>query len=115
VETRAKLGDILVALGMPTAFDTGLADFTGIHVPDALEDRIHIENVIHQANIDVDETGTEAAAATAVGMETGGCTGPGPAKDVTFRLDHPFLFVLRDLETGTILFLGRVVDPSITR
>ena len=115
VETRAKLSEALAALGMPTAFDAGSADFTGIHVPDASEGPIYIANVIHQANIDVDETGTEAAAATAIGMDTGGCTGPWPAKDVTLRLDHPFLFVLRDLETGTILFMGRVVDPSIKR
>ena len=113
VETRAKLGDTLAGLGMPTAFDAGSADFTGIHVPDASEGPIYIANVIHQANIDVDETGTEAAAATAIGMDTGGCTGPQPAKEVTFRLDHPFLFALRDLETGSILFMGRVVDPTI--
>ena len=101
------------ALGMPTAFDAGSADFTGIHVPDATEDPIYIADVIHQANIDVDETGTEAAAATAVGMDTGGCTGPLQPRRSRFRLDHPFLFVLRDLETGAILFMGRVVDPSI--
>ena len=115
IETRTELGAMLAALGMPAAFDPGQADFTGIHVPDAAEGPIHIQNVIHQANIDVDEKGTEAAAATAIGMDTGGCTGPQPAKDVTFRLDHPFLFVLRDLETGAVLFMGRVVDPSIKR
>ena len=68
--------------------------------------------VVHQANIDVDEKGTEAAAATAVGMDTGGCTGPLPAKTKTLRLDKPFLFVLRDVETGAILFMGRVTDPT---
>jgi magnesium-transporting ATPase (P-type) len=60
-------------------------------------------------------SGRGKAVVTAIGMDTGGCTGPAPAKDVTLRLDHPFLFVLRDLETGTILFMGRVVDPSIKR
>jgi serpin B len=76
-------------------------------------DNIYISAVIHQANIDVDEKGTEAAAATAVGMDTGG--GPSPLKNVTFLLDHPFLFVLRDVGTGAVLFMGRVVDPSVER
>jgi serpin B len=97
---------------MPVAFDPVHADFTGIHVPAAAEDRIHISKVIHQANIDVDEKGTEAAAATAVGFDTGG--GPGPLDEIALRLDHPFLFVLSDVETGAILFMGRVVDPSLT-
>ena len=66
--------------------------------------------MIHQANIDVDEKGTEAAAATAVGMDTGG--GPSAAKEITMRLDHPFLFFVRDLDTGAVLFMGRVMDPS---
>ena len=48
-------------------------------------------------------------------MDTGGCTGPQPAKEIKFRLDHPFFFALRDLETGAILFAGRVVDPAATR
>lgn len=46
---------------------------------------------------------------------TGGGCGHGPQKAITFRLNHPFLFVLRDVETGAILFMGRVVDPSVTR
>jgi serpin B len=112
IETRTELKDVLAAVGMPLAFDPVHADFTRIHVPAAAEDRIHISKVIHQANIDVDERGTEAAAATAVGMDTGG--GPGPLDEITLRFDHPFLFVLRDVETGAVLFMGRVVDPSLT-
>ena len=48
-------------------------------------------------------------------MATGGCTGPSPAKTITLQLDHAFMFVLRDVETGAILFMGRVVDPSVGR
>ena len=114
VGTRAQLKDVLAALGMSDAFDPGLADFSGIH-PVSSGDAIHIGNVIHQANISVDEKGTEAAAATAIGGDTGGCTGPSPAKELKFRLDHPFFFALRDLDTGAILFAGRVLDPSSKR
>lgn len=116
VETRADLVEVLKALGMPLAFDPGLADFTGIHVPLTPQERIYISAVIHQANIDVDERGTEAAAATAVvmGDTTGGCGPPTftPRQEITLRLDRPFLFVLRDIETGAVLFMGRVIDPS---
>ena len=112
VGTRAELGAPLKALGMQTAF-TGSADLTGIHVPTSPYDAIHISDVIHQANIDVDEKGTEAAAATAVGGDTGGCTGPSPAKSIALRLNRSFLFSLRDVETGAVLFFGRVVDPAI--
>ena len=63
--------------------------------------------------LDVDEKGTEAAAATAVGMDSGG--GPSALKQHAVRLDRPFLFALRDTDTGAVLFMGRVVDPSIAR
>jgi serpin B len=109
IETRAALNDTLKAVGMPLAFEPGVADFTGIHVPEDPLDRAYISKVVHQANIEVDERGAEAAAATAVGVSTGG--GPSPLKRITLRLDRPFLFVLRDVETGAILFMGRVVDP----
>ncbi len=109
IETRADLGATLAAAGMPLAFDPDAADFTGINGTEP----VFIKTVIHQANIDVDEKGTEAAAATAVGMDTGG--GPSALERIIVRLDRPFLFLLRDVETGAVLFLGRVVDPSITR
>jgi serpin B len=109
IDTRAALSDVLSGLGMPLAFDPSRADFSGI----TAADRLHIGFVIHQANIDVDEKGTEAAAATAIGMDVGG---PGACRKWltthTLRLDRPFMFVLRDVETGAILFMGRVTDPS---
>lgn len=106
IETKAELAAVLAALGMPSAFDDR-ADFSGI----TTAAKLLITNVIHQANIDVDEKGTTAAAATAVVMGESAM----PAEPVTVRVDRPFLFVLRDVPTGTVLFLGRVGDPSITR
>ena len=109
VDTRAGLVPSLKALGMRLAFEPG-ADFTGI----TATDRLHIGMVIHQANIDVDEEGTEAAAATAVGMDTtGGCGQPVPRLVRTIRFNRPFMYVLRDTQTGAILFMGRVTDPTV--
>ncbi len=110
IGTRAEMNEMLEALGMPLAFDVARADFSGI----TAQERLHIAFVVHQANIDVDEKGTEAAAATAVGVDVGG-PGYRPLKEITMRLDKPFLFFLRDVETGAILFMGRVTDPSVPR
>ena len=107
IETRAQLAGPLAALGMPTAFDPERADFSGI----TAAERLVISDVIHQANIDVDEKGTEAAAATAVVIRATAA----PEEPVTLNLDRPFLFALRDLPSGALLFLGRVVDPSVER
>lgn len=106
VESRADLAEVLASLGMPTAFSDE-ADFSGITAAEVLQ----IASVTHQANMSVDEKGTEAAAATVVGFDT---TGGGP-EPVEFRVDRPFLVVLRDLPTGAIVFMGRVADPSLTR
>ncbi|UCD76853.1 MAG: serpin family protein [Phycisphaerales bacterium] len=100
--SRFDLGETLAALGMPLAF-TGWADFSGMNGKRDL----FISKVIHQAFVQVDEQGTEAAAATAVGIMRTSVTRP-----PTFLADHPFLFVIRDRETGAILFLGRVMDPT---
>ena len=104
IESKTDLATTLAAMGMPLAFDADRADFSGI----TAEERLVISAVIHQANIDVDEKGTEAAAATAVVMRTTGA----PEEPVTLRVDRPFLFALRDVPTGAILFLGRIADPS---
>jgi serpin B len=105
-ETREELAAVLAELGMPDAFDPDVADFSGM--TGARE--LFIGKVIHQANISVDEKGTEAAAVTVVGMDVTG----GPSDICTVHADRPFVFAIRDVETGAILFMGRVVDPSVT-
>lgn len=102
--TQAGLSDALKALGMPTAFDPMAADFSGMTTEEALL----INDVIHEAYIAVDEEGTEAAAATAVIMRATAM----PAEQITLVVDRPFLFALQDRETGALIFLGRVTDPT---
>ena len=107
IESRVDLKTVLSALGMPLAFDVERANFRGIAT---LPFGLYIQKVVHQANIDVDEKGTEAAAATAVAGATGG---PGDTSEpIVIRADRPFLFVLTDVPTDAILFMGRVTDPS---
>ncbi len=101
-----NLTDALAAMGMPIPFDMARADFSGI----TRQEPLYISAVVHQANIDIDEQGTEAAAATAVLGSTGGPGYMGPWREL--RVDRPFLFALRDTATGAVLFLGRVTDPS---
>ena len=103
---RQDLGPTLVQMGMADAFDETKADFSGMTGRRALEGRgrLYIAAVIHQAEIAVDEQGAEASAATAVVMKKRSA----PAR---FVADHPFAFLIRDRQTGSILFLGRVVDP----
>ena len=109
IDTRAGLVPILKAMGMRDAVNPGLADFSGVTGGRDM----FIGEVIHQANIDVDEKGTEAAAATAViGDTTGGCGQPFAFKHKELRLDRPFVYVIRDVRTGAILFMGRVLDPT---
>jgi serpin B len=102
-ESQFSLKDALSTLGMPDAF-TDAADFSGM----TGNRELSISEVIHKAFVSVDEAGTEAAAATAVIV---GLTSA-PAQPVSFTADRPFLFLIRDIPTGTILFLGRVVDPT---
>jgi serpin B len=103
-ESKVQLRDALSELGMPTAF-TDAADLSGM----TSEIELAIQDVVHQANITVDEKGTEAAAATAVVI---GVTSAPVEEPVEVTADRPFVFALRDIETGAILFLGRIVDPS---
>jgi serpin B len=101
-----ELSATLGAMGMPQAF-TANADFSGMTGHRDLA----ISEVIHKAYIDVNEEGTEAAAATAVTMRTMAVRAPVSAPPV-FRADHPFIFLLRDHRSGSILFMGRMTDPG---
>ncbi len=102
-ESDFSLKEILAALGMPVAFSGG-ADFSGM--TGNLD--LFIADVVHKAFVSVDEAGTEAAAASAVIMELRAA----PEEPVKVTVDRPFVFLIRDIETGTILFVGRVVSPS---
>jgi serine protease inhibitor len=101
-ETKYTLNENLKALGMSMAFDPNNADFSGM----ATAEKMWIDFVIHQAYVKVDEKGTEAAAATGVGM-----VGSVMPRNV-FRADHPFIFIIQEIETGNILFMGKVINPT---
>jgi len=103
-ESDFSLGETLAAMGMPDAFVWPIADFSGM----TGNRDLFIGDVIHKAFVSVDESGTEAAAATAVVMPTAGP--PGELVEVT--VNRPFIFLIRDIETGSIVFIGRVVNPS---
>ncbi|MBD3366842.1 MAG: serpin family protein, partial [Candidatus Eisenbacteria bacterium] len=98
-----ELGDDLRALGIVEAFKPGTADFSGI----AGNRELFISKVLHKAFVDVNEEGSEAAAATAVGIARTSIPEPPPV----FRADRPFLFLIRDRGTGAILFMGRLASP----
>ncbi len=103
-ESKFMMKKTLSDMGMRDAFLGGVADFSGINGQRTL----FIDEIIHQAFVDVDEAGTEAAAATAVIIAE--VAAPAEPKQVT--VDRPFIFLIRDIETGTILFVGRVLNPS---
>ena len=107
LETTVELSDILADMGMADAFASS-ADFSGIVDPSDSGERLFVDFVIHQANISVDEQGTEAAAATALRLGGGGP----PNEPVDFFMDRPFIYIIYHQPTGAILFLGRVLDPA---
>ncbi|MCA9912491.1 MAG: serpin family protein [Anaerolineae bacterium] len=110
INADLQLGTILQQMGMQDAFDGSAADFSGMvrngEFPDG---NLALDAALHRAVIKVDEEGTEAAAVTIMMM---GATSAPPPATFTFRADKPFIFAIYDNETGTVLFLGRLVDPS---
>jgi len=105
VSSKWRMKELLQTMGMVESFDGTRANFTGIN--GGIEP-LWIAQVIHQSFISVNEQGTEAAAATAVIMPGGSM----PVTPVPLVVDRPFIYVIRDLGTGTILFAGRVTDPT---
>ncbi len=109
ISSGLGLKDMLEALGMTDAFSIEHADFSGM----TGSTELRIGSLLQNARIDVDETGVEAVAVTVAAMTTRGRPREEPPAKV-FRADRPFMFLLRENITGTILFMGRVLDPSIT-
>jgi serpin B len=109
IEYAADLNDMLQALGMAEAFDPARADFSGIAEPRAGQ-RIYISKVRHKAFAEVNEEGTVAAAVTSVEMSVDSVQQP--QENFVMKVDRPFFFAIRDNATGTVLFLGSVVDPA---
>lgn len=104
--SQFRLDQTLAAMGMADAFNPDKANFAGM---DGRSNWLYIGAVIHKAFVDVNEEGTEAAAATAVVMRIKMAR---PSPPPTFRADHPFLFLVRDSGSGSILFIGRVANPA---
>jgi len=102
---RFNLSKNLYDMGMEDAFNHAAADFSGIDG----ERGLYISKVIHKAFVEVNEEGTEAAAATAVIIDTKALV---LTEELVFKADHPFIFLIRDKETRSILFMGRVMDPQ---
>jgi serpin B len=102
-ESEFGLKETLMGMGMTEPFRDS-ADFSGM----SSQSDLHIDDVVHKAFVSVDEAGTEAAAASAVIVGTTSM----PPEPVTVTLDRPFVFLIRDIKTGTILFIGRVMNPG---
>ena len=101
----SSLKEGLTALGMTDPFIAGRGDLSGIDG----STNLFISDVLHKAFIAVDEEGTEAAAATAVVIDRSSWD----PDEVVFNVDRPFIYLIRDKETGTILFMGRTIDPTV--
>ena len=109
-ESEFRLGETLKSMGMPDAFDSAASDFSGMDGRSCLAgdpECLFIREVVHKAFVSVDEAGTEAAAATAVMMQAESA----PPDPVSVTVDRPFIFLIRDRETGAVLFVGRVEVP----
>lgn len=110
-ETKYFMAKTLEKMGMATAFSMpedygGKADFSGM----TGKKDLFVGEVIHQAFVEVNEEGTEAAAATAIVAPTGAAFNE--RRRTIFKVDHPFIFLIQEKKTGLILFIGRVIDPS---
>lgn len=105
LEYEKKLNDALKALGMEVAFDERRANFERmVDIPSGA----HIQEVKHKSFIEVNEEGTEASASTSVQMNTESA----PVESFNLRIDRPFFFTIQEKETGTLLFMGSVVEPE---
>ena len=111
IEAQFGLGNTLISMGMKAAFNGKMADFSGLASRETMQrdGNLYISAVIHKAYVDVNEEGTEATAATGVATSSAAAV---PTTPIIFRADHPSMFLIRDNRSGSILFIGRVTNPS---
>lgn len=110
VDTKIELSKQLTKLGMPLAFSQSKADLQGIMARQKSRENLYLDKVVHQATVNIDEDGTEAAAATAAVAKGFGAAQQ--ADDIKFfTANRPFIFFIRHAKTGMILFMGRISDP----
>lgn len=109
MDLQLELSSTLSQMGMPLAFSQTGTDFSGM----TGNRDLFISKVIHQAFVNVDEKGTEAAAATVVTMER--TMAPHHVEPKLFNADHPFVFLIKDNTTGSVLFMGKIVRPEVTK
>ena len=107
MEYKSKLNQLLIDMGIPSAFDPDRSDFSGINTE--LGDKIYIDEVLHKTYLKVDEKGTEAAAVTSARMSV--TSAYPPTKPITMRIDHPFIYAIRDRDNGNLIFIGKVEKP----
>ena len=109
-ESQFRLAETLKSMGMSDAFDSAASDFSGMDGRSCFvgdPECLYVREVVHKAFVSVDESGTEAAAATAVMVQTESA----PPAPVSVTVDRPFIFLIRDQETESVLFIGRVEEP----
>ena len=109
IDYEITLNETLQNLGMPTAFNPNRADFKRIF---KFPQPVYISKVKHKTFVEVNEEGTEAAAVTFAGMELGAIEAPPPPERFSMVVDRPFFCAIRDNKTGTVLFMGAIVEPE---
>jgi serine protease inhibitor len=110
-EYSNELSKVLSTLGMKIAFTNGAADFSGINN----DPNLHITTVRHKTFVEINEDGTEAAAATSIEMQASICPAPSPHPIKSMDVNHPYLVIIRENATQSILFIGKVTDPTVTK
>ncbi|XP_026449046.1 serpin-Z3-like [Papaver somniferum] len=110
-----EVSRVLKELGIVLPFDESKAELTEmVNIDDPNnEEKLHVSKVYHKCFIQVDEEGTEAAASTGPTLATQAARGPPPPPPVDFVADHPFIFIITEEESGAVLFMGHVLNPSL--
>lgn len=113
IEYDILLNNTLKQLGMGIAFDKKQADFKKMYDTTLCKENLYIDEVLHKSFIKVNEEGTEAAAVTKVAMKVMSTGFHLPPKKVVMRIDHPFIFVIKERQSNLILFIGKITNPGL--